>query len=1116
MPTLQRFIITIIAKCPARAVITGITLLVFLSAAVSAQRPELIIPATHQASSVVISANEKWLVSAGGDGIKIWENTTGSLIKNLRPGGQDNLRFNSGRITMCIDKGSTLLAMQVADTIYVFDFDKFIIRQKIKATAGNTAMVFSADGKSLFAAGESFNAKDNYLLQKINIIDNSQEQILQIKILTLASHSIGQLVVNPVNTNEILMYDAVMGSWMIDVNLKIVKKQFKEEGRYVPVAYQPNGNLLVIAGKAERILYIAEVDAKTYTQVKRSKTIFTSVEYFYSVIVFNTGTNKLMLMYEDNYSIVNTASFVASVKTAMPKTNDYIYYTDKSIAISPSGNSFIRGATMTRLSATGEQIQKYGETPLDSYVQFNFKNKDAVALKDRNLVFENGNFLVQLVDTAFKSDFSGFIYRVTADGKTGFLYEEEQGLLTFDPTKSEKLFTRVGKVNDRKKKFAGMQIFDKLNLLAMIGNDGIYVMDLKTLKLLYIVDIPYGLAYNSYERLNKFCDISGDNSKMILFAEAKEDTSSFIYCVDLSDKNEKWKYESVNIHNLRFVNNDQQLLFTSRGKLVYLDAETGKVSGMPILLADAENETIISPSGAVAATKIAVDANVSAGSNIGLIDIVNNKPIGTIKGTGDEVNGFVFLHNQRYLLTEEYGGLCIWDIDKKRKIAKIYMFEKTGDWVMVTDDGRFDATAGALKKMYFTKGKDIIPLESLYEKYFVPGLLRQIWDNNLPDNVPDINTVKSPPTVKISSELQQRNLEVDNYIKTVKTDKELVTIKVTADGIDDVVAEIRLYQNGKLVNSTRNLSVEDDTKGDKLSVRTFNVTLNAGKNSFKAIAINSQRTESVADELVAEYTPVNVQPLYQIQLHVLVVGVNTYKNPKYSLNYAQADATAFAAALKDGSQGLFSKVNTTFLRDAEATKEGITAAFEKVKKEANPQDLFVFYYAGHGVINDKKEFFLVPYDVTQLYGADDALAQKGVSAAVLQQMSKEIKAQKQLFILDACQSAGALQIVASTRGAAEEQAIAQLARSTGTQWLTASGSEQFASEFQELGHGSFTYCLLEAFKGTKGQAAKRLTVKELDAYLQTKVPEITKQYKGTPQYPASYSYGNDFPIIIIK
>jgi hypothetical protein len=537
-------------------------------------------------------------------------------------------------------------------------------------------------------------------------------------------------------------------------------------------------------------------------------------------------------------------------------------------------------------------------------------------------------------------------------------------------------------------------------------------------------------------------------------------------------------------------------------------------------LPKSDYETIISPSGNIAATQIPVDVNINAGSNVGLVNIVNRKSIGIMPGTGDDVSGFVFLRNERYMLTEEYGGLCLWDLDKQRKIGKIYMFEGSADWVMVTDDGRFDATAGALKKMYFTKGKEIIPLESLYEKYYVPGLLKQVWDNTLPNNVPDINDIKSPPVVKISVQVQERNLEVADDITAVKVDKEQVTIKVEANGLKDVVSEIRLYQNGKLVHTTRNLTVEDDNNGEKNMIKTFSVTLNTGENNFKAIAINSQRTESLPALLIANYAPVNVPVKPEgsnIQLHLFVVGVNTYKNPKYNLNYAQADAASFTEAITTGSQGLFSKVNTTILKDAEATKEGITAAFEKIKAAANPQDLFIFYYAGHGVVNDKKDFFLVPYDVTQLYGNDGALAQKGFSAAALQQMSKDIKAQKQLFILDACQSAGALEVVAAgSRGAAEEKAIAQLARSTGTQWLTASGSEQFASEFSQLGHGSFTYCLLQAFKGDANPTDKKLTVKQLDAYLQTKVPEITQKYKGTPQYPASYSYGNDFPIIIIK
>ena len=177
-------------------------------------------------------------------------------------------------------------------------------------------------------------------------------------------------------------------------------------------------------------------------------------------------------------------------------------------------------------------------------------------------------------------------------------------------------------------------------------------------------------------------------------------------------------------------------------------------------------------------------------------------------------------------------------------------------------------------------------------------------------------------------------------------------------------------------------------------------------------------------------------------------------------------------------------------------------------------DIFIFYYAGHGVVSQEadKEFYLVPTDVTQLYGNDGALKQKGIAATELKKVASGIAAQKQLYILDACQSAGALTTLA--RGAAEEKAIAQLARSTGTHWLTASGSEQFATEFDELGHGVFTYALLEAISGKADSGDQRVTVNELKAYIESRVPEISEKYKGNPQYPSSFGFGQDFPISI--
>ena len=104
------------------------------------------------------------------------------------------------------------------------------------------------------------------------------------------------------------------------------------------------------------------------------------------------------------------------------------------------------------------------------------------------------------------------------------------------------------------------------------------------------------------------------------------------------------------------------------------------------------------------------------------------------------------------------------------------------------------------------------------------------------------------------------------------------------------------------------------------------------------------------------------------------------------------------------------------------------------------------------------------------------------------------------------------------RGAAEERAIAQLARSTGTYWLTASGSEQFATEFAALGHGLFTYTLLEGLSGKAdgGTMDKKITVKELSAYLNDRVPELSEQHKGQAQYPTSYGFGQDFPIVVVE
>jgi uncharacterized caspase-like protein len=117
--------------------------------------------------------------------------------------------------------------------------------------------------------------------------------------------------------------------------------------------------------------------------------------------------------------------------------------------------------------------------------------------------------------------------------------------------------------------------------------------------------------------------------------------------------------------------------------------------------------------------------------------------------------------------------------------------------------------------------------------------------------------------------------------------------------------------------------------------------------------------------------------------------------------------------------------------------------------------------------------------------------------------------------MDACQSGGSVELLA-TRGASEEKAIAQLSRSAGIHVMASAGSEQFATEFAELGHGLFTYVLMRALQGEADGAPKdgKVTIYELKSYIDDQVPEMTRKLKGKPQYPYTFSRGQDFPVVI--
>ena len=498
---------------------------------------------------------------------------------------------------------------------------------------------------------------------------------------------------------------------------------------------------------------------------------------------------------------------------------------------------------------------------------------------------------------------------------------------------------------------------------------------------------------------------------------------------------------------------------------------------------------------------------IASGSPNGIIKLWNlnkEKEIKTIQAH-NFVSSVMFSPSGEVLISGGGDGkINFWRVSDGKLLITLYGLFASEDYVAVTLDGRFYGTKKGIDLLHLVEGMDIIPLSSLYEQFYTPNLLARVMaGEEFKEPEIKIDDLKLPPLVEITS--PQSHQKLNNNQLTVN-----VKITDQGGGID----EIRLYLNGKLIETTQRGFVKIE-QNNNVKIKFFTIILTNGENKIKATAFNKQRTESIPDEITVFYEGVKKTA----NLHMLVIGIDNYKNTKYNLNYAVADATSFKEEIEKNSSAIFGNINITFLKDADATKERIIQEFENIKQQAKQEDVFIFYYAGHGVMSmdDKAEFHIIPYNVTKLYDYNETLNANAISANELQTFSTELKAQKQMFVFDACQSGGMTEFLAA-RGAAEEKAIAQLARSTGTYWLTASGTEQYATEFAELGHGLFTYCILLGLQGQAdgGDKDKKITVTELSAFLNDKVPELSEKYKGTPQYPNTYGRGMDFPIIIVK
>jgi len=448
--------------------------------------------------------------------------------------------------------------------------------------------------------------------------------------------------------------------------------------------------------------------------------------------------------------------------------------------------------------------------------------------------------------------------------------------------------------------------------------------------------------------------------------------------------------------------------------------------------------------------------------------------------------------NKNFVSTSNDNTVRLWDIPAGKEIAQFISFVD-GEWIVITPEGYFNASAAGAKYLNVRLGNQIYSIDNFYETFFNPVYVASVLQGKKVEATADIRTgIQSPPDVRILSPAPGAVLNTDT-----------ITIKVGARDTGGGIDEIRLFHNGKALGGDRRGVKLVGTGGE--TVRDFQVTLVDGANIFRAVGFSSDRTESNPYEMTVSLSA----PSKEVSLYVFAVGINKYRNPALNLNYAVPDAKGIAGFFRQKGQ-LFKKVNIIEIYDEKATKDGILAGLRELEK-TNPQDAVLIYLAGHGE-NVKDVWYFIPHELAYPEREEHVRA-KGISSTEISEAMKKIRAQKILMLVDACKSGA---VLVAFRGFEDRKALSQLSRSTGTHVVAASTKDQFAAEVKDLGHGVFTYTLLEGLKGKAAQGGDTVTVRKLMGYIEEQLPEITKKYKQEAQFPVVDSRGMDFPLVIVK
>jgi len=291
------------------------------------------------------------------------------------------------------------------------------------------------------------------------------------------------------------------------------------------------------------------------------------------------------------------------------------------------------------------------------------------------------------------------------------------------------------------------------------------------------------------------------------------------------------------------------------------------------------------------------------------------------------------------------------------------------------------------------------------------------------------------------------------------------------------------------------------------------VTFSEGANVIGVVAAEADgttRQDVHTVTLVPAKPAAPAAPVVREQWAV-VIGAGRYHNGAIpSLRYTVADAEAVYRTLT--GPGGFPKDHVMLLTDNSERKPTLRniryALGTFLARSARKHDTVVIFFAGHGAPEadlrgaerDGLAKYLIPVDADP-----DDLYSTALPMDEIKTIFERIEAERVVAFLDACYSGAAggrtFASLKTRATSVDDLFLERLTRSRGRAIITASRPAEVSVELAELGHGIFTYYLVQGLSGAAdGNRDGIVSLQELYDYVEQQVTQKSRAVGGN-QHP---------------